>query len=284
MASIPTTVPNIGPQTLVVNGVYIFNNFTDLVVYIRIGTKLQIAPGESLESELAQSAPHPLRGIYGDIKTHCTAFRDGPLQQMGVINSNISAYAAKVGSSGAGSYAEMFANIQLLADEKDKDPTSALAQSLQATVTKCIDDLIQSVLPIKSSTDSIISSLTSFETQCATDAMALQRYYDVNNPVATHPGETWDEYLADVALNGELQIQANTPWLQGKIPIVIHGTQLLKGAVDALSNELSEFQTYVDNDVRTVHGIFTTAVQNNLSDQWSEIATLATAFSKSISA
>ncbi|KAJ7677062.1 hypothetical protein DFH06DRAFT_1466376 [Mycena polygramma] len=314
MTSTPS-VPDLGPHHLVVDGVYIFNEFSALLAYIWTGVDLKTdhdtylgnqsylydqasiscllaaTTNLYLQFELAY-ALDPLLSAYGDIKTHCTVFRDGPLQTIGDLNDNISAYADKVGWFGTGLYAGILANIRLLAAERAKDPNSALAKSLQTTITTDVNDLVNSITPIKNSTDGIITLLNAFETQCGTDAMALQKFHEAAVRVPTGPRGNWTmeetmaEYRARLTVFGHIQIDVDG--MVDKIQAAVNAIQVLIGeqglirALDALSHDLGAFQHYVDHDVRTLANAFPALVENNLSHRWSEIKSFANAFKASI--
>ncbi|KAJ7676839.1 hypothetical protein DFH06DRAFT_1317449 [Mycena polygramma] len=76
MTSVPTTVPDLGPQHLVVNGVYIFNEFSALLAYIWTGVDLKTDHDTYLgnqaylygQFELAY-ALDPLLSAYGDVNS-----------------------------------------------------------------------------------------------------------------------------------------------------------------------------------------------------------------------
>ncbi|KAJ6450133.1 hypothetical protein C8R47DRAFT_1171211 [Mycena vitilis] len=292
MASVPTTVPDLGPQHLVVNGVYIFNEFSALLAYMWTGVGLKTDRDEYLGSKIGYYeqlelgyALDPLLRAYGDIKNHCIVFRDGPFQTIGDLNGDICAYADKVGYFGTGLYAGILANIRLLRAEKAKDPNSALASSLQTTITNDIDNLVNSIMRIKDSTDGIITLLDTFETQCATDALALQHFHEAAVQLPTGPRENWTtdavgEYNARITVFGPILI--DTDGIVEKIQAAIRAIQLLIGSLDVLSHELASFQHYMERDVPTLANAFSALVENNLSHQWSAIKSSATAFKASI--
>ncbi|KAJ7602252.1 hypothetical protein DFH06DRAFT_1259294 [Mycena polygramma] len=291
MASVPT-VPNLGPQHLVVNGVYIFNEFSALLEYIWTGVGLKTDHDTYLgnqtdlyeQLELAY-ALDPLLAAYGDIKNHCIVFRDGPLQTIGDLNGDISAYADKVGYFGTGLYGGILANIRLLRTEKANDPNSALASSLQTTITTDINNLVNRITPIKNSTDGIITLLDAFETQCGTDALALQNFHEAAVKVPAGPRENWttdiiNEYNARVTIFGPIRIDVDD--IVEKIQAAIRAIQLLIGSLDALSHDLASFQVYMEHDVPTLANAFPALVENNLSHQWADIKSFATAFKESL--
>ncbi|KAJ6492094.1 hypothetical protein C8R45DRAFT_1137138 [Mycena sanguinolenta] len=304
-----STLPDLGPNGLVVNNKYILNitEVVDLRAYLFLGMGLvDAAPTESGRADYLDTLElgwlinfpgvvtflNGLLPIYANIKHHCKDFYDTTFMALYTLNDKVRAHADLVQSHGTNSYSELgvlphlnntncstgylFNLIRNLADITAVNSNSDNAQSLRGEIKNGIDSLLGSVKEIKDYCAQVVEGLTAFETECFNDKQALQTFREVM--------ERQSDSEARQNTRDLETIDANFNDIGTRLPTVIATLQDMIGVVDAMAKDLTALQNYVNHDVRTLKGHLTQLVENNLTHRWSEIVNHAAAFRDALGA